>query len=315
MPETPKPTLPIEVDLHAAPASARPAAAVPSTEVDPHVTIRVDRPVDVRFSFEHTQPKVGVTASVVSHIVLAVIAFLVMRYTPEAQSLPPEPDKMPADIVWLAEPGPGGGGGGGGTKNPEPPKKAELPGKEKITVPVEKKPEPAPPKEEPPPVEAPMIPAKSMASTEQTLAGVIKSEAPVTVSQGTGSGGGAGTGTGSGIGPGTGSGLGPGWGGGQGGGAYRPGSGVTVPVPLKEVKPLYTADAMRAKVQGTVWLECIVMPDGTVGDVRVTKSLDSVFGLDQEAIKAARQWRFRPGTRQGEPVPVIVTIELTFTLR
>ena len=55
--------------------------------------------------------------------------------------------------------------------------------------------------------------------------------------------------------------------------------------------------------------------DGTVGDVKVTRSLDPIFGLDQEAIKAAKQWRFRPGMRQGEPVPVIITIELTFTLR
>jgi TonB family protein len=49
--------------------------------------------------------------------------------------------------------------------------------------------------------------------------------------------------------------------------------------------------------------------------VQVVRSLDSAFGLDQEAIKAARQWRFAPGTRLGEPVPVLVTIELTFTLR
>jgi protein TonB len=294
-----------------------PDAPNPNSSVvaDPHVTIRSDRPVEVRFSFEHARPKVGVTASFLSHIAMALIAFLVMRYTPKAESLAPEPDRLPNEIVWLATPGPGGGGGGGGNKNPEPPKKAELPGKEKITVPVEKKPDPTPPKEEPPVVEAPVIPAKTMAAAEQTLAGVIKSEAPVTVSQGTGSAGGAGTGTGSGIGPGTGSGFGPGFGGGTGGGAYHPGSGVSVPVPLKEVKPQYTADAMRAKVQGAVHLECIVMPDGTVGDVRVIKSLDSVFGLDQEAIKAARQWRFRPGTRMGEPVPVIVTIELTFTLR
>lgn len=295
MPETPKPT--------------------PSNAVDPHVTFRIDRPVDVRFSFEHAHSRVGVTASFCSHLAMALIAFLVMRYTPRAESVAPEPERPPSEIVWLAEPGPGGGGGGGGNKMPEPPKKAELPGKEKITVPVEKKPVPTPTKEEPAPVEEPMIPAKPMAAAEQTLAGVIKSEAPLTASQGSGSLGGAGTGTGTGIGPGTGSGLGPGRGGGTGGGAYQPGSGVTVPVPLREVKPAYTADAMRAKVQGTVWLECIVMPDGTVGDVRITKSLDSVFGLDQEAIKAARQWRFRPGTRLGEPVPVIVTIELTFTLR
>ncbi len=90
---------------------------------------------------------------------------------------------------------------------------------------------------------------------------------------------------------------------------------MTVPRVLREVKPQYTADAMRAKVQGMVWVECIVMPDGNVGDARITRSLDSTFGLDQEALKAARQWKFVPGMRQGEPVPVIITIELTFTLR
>jgi TonB family protein len=57
------------------------------------------------------------------------------------------------------------------------------------------------------------------------------------------------------------------------------------------------------------------MPDGTVGRVEVTKSLDSVFGLDQEAIKAVKQWRWAPGVRQGLPVPVLVSVELTFNLR
>jgi TonB family protein len=52
-----------------------------------------------------------------------------------------------------------------------------------------------------------------------------------------------------------------------------------------------------------------------VGEVQVLRSLDSVFGLDQEAIKAAKQWKFAPGTRLGEPVSVLVTIELQFTLR
>ena len=90
---------------------------------------------------------------------------------------------------------------------------------------------------------------------------------------------------------------------------------MTTPVVLREVKPQYTSDAMRAKVQGSVLLECVVKPDGTVGEVKVARSLDSVFGLDLEAMKAARQWRFRPGTRLGEPVAVQVVIELTFTLR
>ena len=134
-------------------------------------------------------------------------------------------------------------------------------------------------------------------------------------SQGSGSGGGAGTGKGTGIGSGQGSGLGEGFGGGTGGGVYRPGNGVESPVVLHEEKPLYTAGAMRAKVQGIVEVEAIVMTDGTVGQVQIVRSLDDRFGLDEKAIEAVKRWRFRPGTRQGKPVAVLVNIELTFTLR
>jgi len=134
-------------------------------------------------------------------------------------------------------------------------------------------------------------------------------------SLGTGSGGGGGTGAGTGVGQGQGAGLGAGTDRGVGGGAYRPGNGVVSPRVLKEVRPSYTAEAMRARVQGVVLVECVVLPDGTVGRVEVVKSLDSAFGLDQEAVKAAKQWRFVPGTRFGEPVPVLVTIELAFSVR
>lgn len=113
-----------------------------------------------------------------------------------------------------------------------------------------------------------------------------------------------------GIGPGTGSGnVSP------SPGVVRVGSpGVTIPRLLKDVKPQYTSDAMRAKIQGSVVLECVVLTDGSVGDVRVIRSLDATYGLDQEAIQAAKQWKFAPGTRNGEPVPVMVSIELTFVL-
>jgi protein TonB len=133
--------------------------------------------------------------------------------------------------------------------------------------------------------------------------------------QGPGTGGGGGTGTGTGSGEGQGSGVGAGFGGGTGGDAYHPGSGITSPQLLREVRPNYTAGAMRAKMQGAVLLECVVQPDGSVGQVRILKSLDKTFGLDDEAIKAAKQWRFLPGKRLNEPVPVVVTIELAFNLR
>jgi TonB family protein len=219
------------------------------------------------------------------------------------------PEALP-DLVFLQVPGPGGGGGGGGNKSPEPPKQApkvEVPVQKPATPVPEPKPEPEPPKEE---ITAPI----ETTPTPDPTPAIVASNTP-SPSQGTGAAGGAGTGTGTGIGSGEGSGIGPGFGGGIGGGAYMPGNGVTSPSVVREVKPAYTAEAMRAKVQGTVWLQCVVMPDGSVGNIQVTKSLDSTFGLDQEAIKAAKQWRFKPGTRMGEPVPVLVTIELTFTLR
>jgi len=88
-----------------------------------------------------------------------------------------------------------------------------------------------------------------------------------------------------------------------------------MPSILREVKPSYTAEAMRAKVQGAVMVEAIVREDGSVGRVRVIRSLDRTFGLDDEAVKAIKNWRFSPGRRQGRNVAVIVEIELTFTLR
>jgi TonB family protein len=201
----------------------------------------------------------------------------------------------------------------------EPPKVAELPGKDKITVPVEKPPklEIQQAKNDPPPqLEQLNIPAKMLGSSTDSLPGVIENApGPPTLSLGSGSGSGAGTGTGSGNGSGVGSGLGAGFGGGTGGGVYQPGNGVSLPRIIREVKPQYTSDAMRAKIQGAVLLQCTVRPDGSVSDIQVVRSLDPHFGLDEQAIAAARQWRFAPGTRMGQPVSVQITIELTFTLR
>jgi TonB family protein len=251
--------------------------------------------------------------SFVSHIVIFLLGLFVV-------TLPGAPQPTPSsafsvkNIVWLAQPGPGGGGGGGGNKTPEPPRPAELPNKDKITVPVSKPPKMVAPSKEVPQQQL-TIPAQLMQSGVEQLPGAVNAVAAPTFSLGPGSGGGAGTGRGTGSGPGDGSGLGPGYGGGFGGGAYRPGNGVTQPKLLVEVKPNYTADAMRAKIQGVVWLEAVVLENGSVGQVRVTRSLDPTFGLDQEAERTVKKWRFAPGTRMGEPVPVLIEIEMSFTLR
>ena len=59
----------------------------------------------------------------------------------------------------------------------------------------------------------------------------------------------------------------------------------------------------------------MVLPDGTVDNVQVVRWLDTVHGLDTQAVEALKQWTFEPGTKDGVPVPVRVHAELTFTLR
>jgi protein TonB len=88
-----------------------------------------------------------------------------------------------------------------------------------------------------------------------------------------------------------------------------------MPIPIRRVEPKYTPAAMSAYIEGSVDVDLTVQPDGTVGDLRVTRSLDKVLGLDDEAIRAARLWLFQPGMLQGGPrVPVRLTITLYFQL-
>ena len=101
--------------------------------------------------------------------------------------------------------------------------------------------------------------------------------------------------------------------GGIGGGPYRPGSGITPPRLLREVKADYTEEARRRGLAGEVVMEIIVRRDGSVGDVKVQQGLGS--GLNDRAVQAVRQWRFAPAERLGTPVDVIVEVSVEFRLR
>ena len=94
---------------------------------------------------------------------------------------------------------------------------------------------------------------------------------------------------------------------------YEAGPGITLPRVVKEVKPQYTRKAMDERVQGTVWLGCVVATNGRPTDITVTKALHP--DLDEAAVDALEQWQFKPGSKDGEPVPVRITVELTFTLK
>jgi protein TonB len=92
-------------------------------------------------------------------------------------------------------------------------------------------------------------------------------------------------------------------------------AGLSLPTLIREVRPNYTPEAIANRIQGIVVLTAVVLPDGTVGEVTVLRSLDTAFGLDTQAVLAAKQWLFNPGTKDGVAVAVRVSIEMTFTLR
>ena len=98
-----------------------------------------------------------------------------------------------------------------------------------------------------------------------------------------------------------------------GGKIYRIGEdGVTAPKVLSKTEPAYTLEARNAKIEGTVELSVEIDADGLAQNIEVTRSLDG--GLDQSAVAAIQQWRFKPGEKNGKPVRVAAKIEVSFRL-
>jgi TonB family protein len=131
-------------------------------------------------------------------------------------------------------------------------------------------------------------------------------------SNGTGSGAGMGSGSGGGIGSGHGNGYGPGEGGGYGGGLYHVGGGVSAPQLVFAPDPEFSDEARRAKYQGVCVVSLIVDAQGNPQRVQVVRHLG--MGLDEKAVEAVKQYRFKPATLQGKPVPVEVNIEVNFRI-
>jgi TonB family protein len=142
--------------------------------------------------------------------------------------------------------------------------------------------------------------------------GMAESPQIALASQGRGSGSGFGQGLGGGIGTGHGSGAGPGSGGGYGGGLMSVGGGVAAPEVIHSVEPEFTEDARRANFQGSVSIKLIVDSQGTPQDVRLVRHLG--MGLDEKAIEAVKQYRFKPAMYQGHPVSVQIVIDVDFHL-
>ena len=114
-----------------------------------------------------------------------------------------------------------------------------------------------------------------------------------------------------GIGDGTGPGIGDQRGPGLGNFAER-WRGVTAPVVIHRVEPDYPDEARKARFQGSVMVYVEVDEQGRVRGIRVEKPAG--LGLDEKAIEAVKQWRFRPATRDGRPVAVPARIDVSFHL-
>lgn len=130
-------------------------------------------------------------------------------------------------------------------------------------------------------------------------------------SGGRGSRGGIGDGDEGGVGSGTGPGSGSDdWTGGSG--AKHSGGGVTAPVLLSKIEPEFSEEARKAKLQGTVVLVAEIDTEGRVRRMRIVRNLG--LGLDEKAMEAVNQWKFRPGLKNGKPAVVAAVIEVTFRL-
>lgn len=205
------------------------------------------------------------------------------------------------------------GGGGGGDRSPTPASTGILPRFAKIQF--------APPtvviRNEAPalPVEPTVIVHPDIKIPQPDLArlGDPMSKILGPASSGPGTRGGIGDGDRGGVGRGRDAGVGPGEGGNTGDGVFKWGSsGVSRPQLVYQVEPHYSDEARRARYQGTVLLQIVVDPDGNVRDPRIVRSLG--MGLDEKALEAVQQWRFRPGTHNGAAVPVAAYIEVSFRL-
>ncbi len=121
-----------------------------------------------------------------------------------------------------------------------------------------------------------------------------------------------GNGTGTGIGSGNGSGIGPGSGGNTGGGVMHIGGGISRPVVLYQVEPEFSEEARKAKFSGSVTVYLYIEPDGTPSHVRVVQGVG--MGLDEKAVEAVRQYRFKPAMKDGKPVRVDLYVAVNFQI-
>jgi protein TonB len=194
-------------------------------------------------------------------------------------------------------------GGGGGQKSPAPVSKGQLPkfADQQITPPA------------PRPLEQPKIKMPDPSIEVQNDLKMANSTMPnMGLPNSPLLGSSLGNGSGTGIGSGSGSGVGTGSGGNYGGGAKRIGGGVSAPVVIYQVDPEFSEEARKAKFMGVVTVNLIVDEKGNPQSVHVVHGAG--MGLDQKAVEAVKQYKFKPAMEGGKPVAVDLNIEVNFQI-
>lgn len=239
--------------------------------------------------------------SIVTHTGLLALILLAVHVTVQEKIIPTslaQPVELSDYVMKVGKGGPSGGGGGDASKlkaSAGTPPKAST---KQFTPPVVLQQQTSKLMVEPTVVADLKIP-----QTNQIGDPLSKL---MTLSNGTGIGGGLGSGDGGGVGSGHGGpGVGP--------GIFHLGeSGVSAPKAIYAPEPEFSEEARKAKYQGVVGMNVVVGPDGRIHDPHVVHSLG--MGLDEEALKTVKLWKFEPGKKNGQPVSVAVYIEVDFHL-
>jgi TonB family protein len=259
-------------------------------------------------------PRSRITSAFVHASVIGLILWLGSRapkVTAPAQTLTPIDFKLfdppLAPKVMPVAPKMGGGGGGGAREIVEP-TQGRAPKMAQVTFNAPQIARLVQPKLAVEPTESIQLPD----SPKTFNLGQPDSPQVRLASQGSGSGSGFGHGQGGGLGGGHGLGGGPGSGGGYGGGIMSVGGGVSAPVVLRSVDPEFTEQARQANFQGSVTLALIIDASGNPQNVRVTRHLG--MGLDEKAVAAVQQYKFKPAMYQGHPVAVQIVVDVDFRL-
>ena len=247
-------------------------------------------------------PKATAASIVIYALLILLIGWMVRQHvkfsapnkTPLVTELTTPPPMAPAKDTM---------GGGGGQRSPTPVSKGQLPKFADVQITPPK----APPMEQPkirmpePTIEV----QRDLKMANNNMPNLGDPNSPLF-------GNSMGNGRGSGIGSGNGSGLGPGSGGNYGGGLRKIGGGVSQPQVIFQVDPEFSEEARKAKFMGVVLVNLIVDTHGLPQNVHILRGVG--MGLDDKAIEAVRQYRFKPAMEGGKPVPVELNVEVNFQI-